>query len=136
MATEASRADGRPGPRSILVVEDEPQLLELMVRVLEREGWRVRTASGADEAAAAIAADASLAAAVVDMAIRPTGARPVLEAALQCERPPGLVLASGDLLAPDLRDLLEACRGVFLAKPFAPAAFLDAVERSIERAGA
>jgi CheY-like chemotaxis protein len=44
------------GPTTLLVVDDEPQLLRLMVRVLERGRFRVLAAENGDEAMALLVA--------------------------------------------------------------------------------
>lgn len=56
----ASRGEGVAGrERLILVVEDEPDILKLCRTILEKEGYRVRTASSGDEALGIAAEEAS-----------------------------------------------------------------------------
>ncbi len=116
----------------VLVVDDEPQLRSLMVRVLEREGCRVEALSSGDEArAVARERGGEFDVAVVDMAITPCGAGKVLDA-LQHARPDvGVVICSGDVLESELRARLEACGGVFLRKPFAAPALKRALGQCV-----
>ena len=116
----------------VLLVEDEPQHLELMKRVLVRAGYRVAEATTGDDAVASLrtpgfACDGL----VIDLAVRPSGAAPVMEAALRGGGSPGLVVASGGLPDPRLHETLSAHGGVFLAKPFRPADLLDALSRAL-----
>jgi DNA-binding response OmpR family regulator len=118
----------------VAVLEDEPQLLALMVRIFERAGWHVRSAARGDESEAFLSDHPPVPdAVVVDMAIQPHGAGPVIASVASQSEPIGLVVVSGDLLDPDLQAPLEACGGIFLHKPFAPKALLDAVESAVVR---
>jgi DNA-binding response OmpR family regulator len=45
MATDTAARPSTPGPLRILVVDDEPPLLELVAGYLAREGWEVETAA-------------------------------------------------------------------------------------------
>ena len=122
---------GEPTSRgTILVVDDEEQLLRLLGRVLERAGYRVLTASDGGEAIECFREQAeAIGLVVLDVVIPPRGAREVLPALL--ERSPGMrvILASGATLEPDLAEQLELCRGIYLRKPFVPRTFLATVEK-------
>jgi two-component system cell cycle sensor histidine kinase/response regulator CckA len=112
----------------VLLIDDEPQLLRLMGRVLERSGYEVTTAADGDAALAKLEAGLQLDVLIIDAGVSPEGARPVLsDATKRCPRV-GVVLTSGRPLDESLEQELEAVRGVFLSKAFAPAALLRAVE--------
>ena len=120
-----------PGSR-ILVADDEPQLLRLMARVLERGGYAVRTArDGAEAVRAFEELGEAVEILVLDAAIVPRGGNEVLEAALKGHDSLGIVLTSGDMPDGALRDLVLQNDGVFLRKPFPPSALLSAVEDSL-----
>ena len=117
-----------PG-RSVLVADDEPQLLRLLERVLERAGYPVVTARDAEQAIRAIGAHPrEIAVAVLDGAMPPEGAGPVLEAIARCNGRVGVILTSGEALEGSLRERLRAQRGIFLHKPFPPRELLRAVQ--------
>ena len=114
--------------RGILVVDDEPQLLRLLGRVLERSGYHVLSAKDGDEALAVFEKSSDeIDVAVLDVLIPPQGVGEILPVMLSGRAELGVVLVSGDLLDDVVREQLDACRGTFLRKPFAPGALLRAV---------
>ena len=123
-------------PQTVLVAEDESQLLRLMERVLVQAGYEVLSARDGDEALASVAAHgARIRVAVIDGAIAPRGAGEILEALKKQGRGIGVVLTSGDVLERDLHRLMLDCDGFFLHKPFAPRALLRALEDSLVKGG-
>ena len=119
-----------PGPL-VLIADDEPQLLRLMERVLQRADYQVLTARDGDEALRASAERRQeIGTVVLDAAIVPNGAREVLEEVCRENNPVAVVLTSGDSLAEPLRELLREHDGVLLRKPFPPGALLRAVADS------
>lgn len=114
-------------PQHVLVADDEPSLLRLLTRVLERTGRTVHSVLTGDEAVARLSdPDARVDLLLVDAGIRPDGLIPVLEAAT----PSGarVIVISGKGLEPKEQALLDACGGGFLAKPFSPAGLLAAID--------
>ena len=115
----------------VLVAEDEPQLLRLVERLLLRAGYAVVSASDGDAAQQICAERGSeIRVAVLDAAIVPRGAGEIARAVAALQREVGLVLTSGEALDDPLRELLKSHDGVFLRKPFPPAALLRAVGES------
>jgi len=115
--------------RSVLVVDDDEQLLRLMVRLLEGAGHRVHTASDLPGALAQSEASAiDLALLDVNLAPHSGGAAELLPL-LQARRP-GLevVLMSGDALPDSLERALSTGGGRFLRKPFAPKTLLRVID--------
>ena len=120
-----------PAP-TLLVVDDEPQLLRLLVRVFEKHGSRVLPAESVPEADRVLAAHADeIDALVLDVIVPPAGVDPLLSRMESLRDDVGVVLTSGDELRPVLKRRLEALGGVFLRKPFSPAALLTAVRTAI-----
>jgi len=108
-------------PQTILIVDDEPQILRLLVRVFEREGFRVLSAADGAEAVALFEAHADeIDLMVLDVIIPPGGAGEVLDAVLPRRPDLQLVLVSGDQLAPELRERIAERDAVFVRKPFVP----------------
>ena len=116
----------------ILIAEDESQLLRVLVRVLEKQGYTViSTLDGTAAVEALREAPEAIDAIVIDAAIGPEGAGPVLEV-LAAEQPQiGVIVTSGDQLSGSLRFQLLASNGIFLLKPFLPNALVEAVEDSL-----
>jgi DNA-binding NtrC family response regulator len=121
-----------PRSHAVLLADDEPPLVRLMKRVLERAGYEVRVASDGVLALEAFEKDGDrIDVAVLDAAIVPRGCDEILDR-IAAEHPAvGIVIASGDALETATRERMIACDGVFLRKPFAPEALLSAVEDSL-----
>jgi DNA-binding NtrC family response regulator len=113
---------------TILIVDDEPHLLRLLVRIFEREGYRVLSTDAGDAALETFAAhEAEIDALVLDVIIPPRGGGEVLDAVLARRPGIGVVLASGDQLPEDMARTLAGTRGRFLRKPFLPSDLVESV---------
>ncbi len=120
-------------PRSLLVVDDEAQLLRLLERVFRRSGFRVLSAGTAAEAERLFGLHRDeIAAVVLDVVLPPEGVEPLLSRLLRMREDLRVVLTSGDELPPALRRRLEALGGVFLRKPFSPREAHRAVRQLID----
>ena len=128
-----SRPSSAEAPAPVfLVVDDEPTLLELMSRVLQRAGYPVLAVGDGDAALEAFGAQPQgVAGVVMDLRVRPRGGVAILEALL--ERSPGLavVITSGSAPDAETRERLRAQGGRFGRKPFAPEQLLDAVRGAL-----
>jgi DNA-binding NtrC family response regulator len=122
------------GPPRVLIADDEPQLLRVLVLALEKSGYSVVTANDGVEAISVFReAPNEIAAVVVDAAISPHGAANVL-ATIAKEHPRlGVVITSGDELSDSLRSALLAHHGIFLRKPFPPSTLLCALKDSLSQ---
>ena len=120
----------------ILIADDESQLLRVLVCVLEKQGYGVISVLDGKAALEALReTPGAIDAIVVDAAIDPEGAGPVLEV-LAAEQPQvGVIVTSGDQLQASLRSRLRASDGIFLLKPFLPSALVEAVEDSVGKGG-
>jgi len=107
----------------VLVVEDEPAVRELAVRVLERAGYEVHAEGTATAALAWAAGESALDAAVVDVSLPELDGRTLADR-LRARFPAArLVLISGS------GEIEEPPEGIgWLAKPFATQALLAALE--------
>lgn len=124
------------GPPRVLIADDEPQLLRVLIRVLERQGYTVISAPDGKVALEALRETSeAIDAIVIDAAIGPKGAGAVLEV-LAAEQPQiGVIVTSGDQLPDSLRSRLLASNGIFLLKPFPSSALVEAVEDSLVKEG-
>ena len=112
----------------VLVVDDEPIVLQLVTRILERQGHRVDPAGDGAEALACLRGLREPPQAVVlDLSLRPAGARATTEALRDAGASCGWVWIGGEAPTPEDQTYLEALGGRFVAKPFAPRALLEAV---------
>jgi DNA-binding NtrC family response regulator len=120
-------------PATILVVDDEPSLLRLLTRVLERRGYTVLTASDGDRAIDVFDKHLeSIDGAILDVVIPPNGIGEVLQHMVSARSDLVVILSSGDAPDPSVRDQLETHGGTFLRKPFLPKALLQLVESELQ----
>jgi two-component system cell cycle sensor histidine kinase/response regulator CckA len=121
------------GPRSILVAEDEPAVLNLIERVLSSAGYTVLSASTGAEALAIVGAYASDIDLLVSDAVMPGMAGRELARQLRVERP-GLpiLFVSGWAGEAFERDWAGEPAVDLLLKPFEVAELLERVGRLLE----
>ena len=113
---------------AILVIDDEPTIRKSVGRLLERAGYRVRTAGTGDEAMALVRSE-HFDAAICDLHI------PGVSAVRLCEQiwlaapdlAGRLIVASGDLTGDGVDELVERTRVPPVSKPFTAADLLRAV---------
>lgn len=112
----------------ILVIDDEPTIRKSVGRVLERAGYRVRTAGTGDEAMALVRSE-HFDAAICDLRL------PGVSGVKLCEQiwhaAPALagrlIVASGDLSGDGLHELAQRAHVPMVAKPFTAADLLRAL---------
>lgn len=118
-----------PPPRAtVLVGDDEPLLRKLTARILAPQGFEVLTAADGDEAVRAVDERPDVDVVLLDANMPPAGAGEALRAIRRRRPGVGVVLTSGTSLAPELERELAEGDGIFLRKPFAPAALVRALE--------
>jgi signal transduction histidine kinase/ActR/RegA family two-component response regulator len=126
------------GGRTVLLVEDEPDVRAYAGRVLSSAGYEVVAAAGGAEALATVADMAAAPALLVTDVLMPGMEGPELAASL-AELQPGVpvLFVSGYIEDVRREQLLRGTpSSAFLAKPFTPAALLDAVDRARNAAAA
>lgn len=126
MASEPEQAvSGQP---LLLLVEDEPALRTLLVRFLERAGYRLEAAGTAAEALAAyLESPHRFAAAVLDLTLPDMPGLALLDALRGVHPTLPIVLTSG--AAPPVRSVaLPGPEALFLQKPFLPARLVEALD--------
>lgn len=121
------------GSGTILIVDDEPVILQLVARILGRAGYRVLEARDADEATKQSGIpDLQVDAVVLDLSVFQEGLPAALERLHAAFGPVGMVVVSGAPLAAGERVLLERRHHRYLSKPFAPGEIVEAVQAVIE----
>ena len=124
--------DMRAPRGSVLVVDDDPKFVRIIVRSLERAGYECRTASQGDEAIAS-ASERATDAIVLDVMM------PGLSGFEVCQRlrtegsTAGIVIVSARTSSDDRAAATRAGADAFLAKPFDPVALPDRVEEILIR---
>jgi two-component system, cell cycle sensor histidine kinase and response regulator CckA len=132
-ATEHFRAVG--GSETILVVEDEPALRELVAQILTEYGYRVLVAASGWEALSLWETESSRVSLLLTDVVMPQGlSGPDLADRLRCERPDlKVVYTSG--YSPEVagRDATLFEGPDFLAKPYRPARLAAVVRECLDR---
>ena len=108
---------------TILVVDDEPSIRQLVTRVLERNGHRVIACQGAAEALTVTEPFDLL---LVDLVLPEVDGRELTERIRERQPELPVVLMSGYL---SQREMMPGPPSAFLQKPMMPSAVVDAVER-------
>jgi DNA-binding response OmpR family regulator len=116
--------------RPILVVDDDPKIVHLVQAYLEREGYRVTTATDGRAALAAMALDPP-ALVVLDLMLPEVDGMSVLRAIRRRDRTPVLVLSARGT-ARDRVEGLEEGADDYVTKPFSPAELVLRVRRLLQ----
>jgi two-component system, cell cycle sensor histidine kinase and response regulator CckA len=116
-----------PSPMGhVLLVDDQPDILEVVATMLECSGFHVATAASADEAQAAFADEQAVFELLISDVVMPGRSGVALAHALTQEKSTlQVLLISGDLQNQSI-DSMKSDWG-FLQKPFSHAALLDSV---------
>jgi len=114
---------------TILIVDDDPQVQRVMVRVLQRAKYQVLPTAGADEALALLAERAKISLLIVDAGLDGDGARRSIDA-YRSRQPDGPVMICTGHAASELaeRGLLVPA-SEYVGKPFTGPHLLAAVSR-------
>jgi two-component system NtrC family sensor kinase len=128
LASERARALGRG--RRVLVVDDEPAIVELVTTVLDDQGWSVDVASGG-RAALERLQQTHYDLVLSDVRMPEGDGADFYRAAVaqQKELAKRFLFMTGDTANEDAWRVLQATRAPVLSKPFTPQALLHAVER-------
>jgi CheY-like chemotaxis protein len=121
---EVAAARGESGPPAVLVVDDNPDVLSLLRRLLAGEGWRLLVAASAGEARK-LAAGERPDVALLDYVL-PDGNGVDLGVEIARVAPGTCVLLmTGTLLEPEEEDLCEELDFSILRKPFLAVELMD-----------
>lgn len=121
----------------ILVVEDEPGLLRVLVRYLARLGYEAVAAARASEALESYRADpTSFAAVLTDLSLPDMRGEDLVVRLRELNPALAVLVASGSPSALARNAAREADRTVSLEKPFTPRMLADALEELLGASGA
>ena len=121
-------------PTQVLILDDEPALVGLMKTFLERQQYRVETATSVESGLAIYNRDPSrYAVLIADLSLFGNDAVKTFVAILEADANSRILICSGypfatAALAPEMR-----VRCGFLQKPFLPAMLVQAVEELLKR---
>ena len=137
LARPATREPGRLGTETVLVVEDEPAVRDLAVKVLDQQGYRVLSAASAVEALALWPKHAANVALLITDLLLPEGIGGAeLAARLTSERPDLKVIFTSGYHTDRSSDGAHPQDAQFLRKPFSCGELLGTVRSSLERSEA
>jgi len=134
-AAAAAGPDAAPGKPAVLIVEDDPAVLEVAVEMLAQSGYKIYTAEDGAHAMELLRTDIPIDVLFTDI-VMPQGVNGVqLAKRVQTLRPDIRVLLTSGYP----RDALEHQQGLgqdqeFLSKPYRAAALIDAINRTMKRA--
>ncbi len=104
---------------TILVVDDEKDVSDIVREMLSREGYRVRTAASGEEALEACGrGDRGIDLILMDLGMPGMGGRKALEEILRRDPSARVIIASGYTADQEVRDCLEAGAAAFVSKPY------------------
>jgi DNA-binding response OmpR family regulator len=124
-------ADGDRNKRSVLIVDDEPKTAEIVARITEQAGFRVRCTTSPDDALR-IANDEHPDLIISDVQMPrlrgPALLRELKERGVICP----VLFISGELTPENLDDSLNIAKAMFLPKPFTPRELTAAIWEAIQ----
>jgi two-component system, cell cycle sensor histidine kinase and response regulator CckA len=129
---ESTRPVGRTGPATILVVDDEPQIRDVICTMLGDRGFGVRSADGAKTALAILKEEA------VDLVctdlVMPdmSGARLIEEIGRIRPKTP-IIVCSAYGIDEEVGQQVQKGLALFLAKPFSGSALIGLVNKALSR---
>lgn len=113
---------------TILVVDDEPHVLDVLRKILERQGYRVLSASDGTEAVTLYARHGTnIKAVITDMLMPFMDGAATIRALLKMNPAVKIIAASGMVPQPGLGDVLTLGVKTFLRKPFTNETLLQVV---------
>jgi DNA-binding response OmpR family regulator len=122
------RQIGAPATRQVLVIDDDPEVRELVARTIARAGFRADTANDGEKGWEALR-NAAYDLVITDNEMpRLTGLK-LIERIRSVSIEPPCILISGNPSGVDSILMQRVGPCVFLAKPFSPAALIEKVYR-------
>ena len=118
-------------PERVLVVEDDPELLEACAEVLRRAGYEVRQAESGEAAEAVLRASA-IDVVLVDLKLPTMGGLEVLRVAKEADPETIVILITGFPTVESAVEAMKSSASDYLIKPFSMEQLLAVVEASLE----
>jgi len=129
---EASAEQEMRGSETILLVDDEPSILDVGAQLLELLGYRVFTASSGGEAVGVFRKNGSeIDLVILDMIMPHMGGGETFDTLKAIDPGVAVILSSGYSMTGEASDIVEkGCRG-FIQKPFTPVELSRIIRRAL-----
>lgn len=121
------------GDETVLLVDDEPAILELAGRILTKAGYRVLTASTGEEALELYNPDL-VDLVILDLSMPGMGGHQCLDRLLTGDPEARIIISTGYSLHGEPDETLQSGASGVIMKPYSRAEFLEAVRRALDRA--
>lgn len=116
--TSANLADGSDAAKVILVVDDEPMVLRVCRRILDHDGYEVRTTENPQEALELLSDDHRIDLLICDVTMPEMTGGELVERAREARPGLGFLIISGHSDNERVRALVDDGHARFLDKPF------------------
>jgi DNA-binding NtrC family response regulator len=124
-------ADAEPKKRTVLIVDDEPNTAEIVSRITQQAGFRVKATTSPDDALE-IAGSEHFDLIISDIEMPrlrgPALLRELKQRGVKCP----VLFISGELTPENLDDSLNVARAMFLPKPFTAKELTDAIWEAVK----
>jgi diguanylate cyclase (GGDEF)-like protein/PAS domain S-box-containing protein len=126
------KTEGKRGRRSVLIVDDDPDILAVLTTLLETEGYRVLRSRSSEEFFSLLARE-SPDVALVDYMLPGMNGLEIIKLARRIDRGVPLVAITGQGSEKLAAEIMRAGASDYISKPFGNSEVLDAVGRALER---
>ncbi len=126
---KSSLAPEKAAGRSVLVVEDEPAVRRVLVRMLKQHGFQVTAAENGDAALSAVKAGMKLDLLLTDVVMPGSSGVELVERVLVVHPELAVIYMSGYANHHLADEHLQRSRSAFLQKPFSAKSLLEAIDR-------
>ncbi|GAB4247636.1 sigma-54-dependent transcriptional regulator [Deferrisoma sp.] len=128
------KAEQAVRPARLLVVDDEPGMVDLLRRVLEREGYAVETAGSAEEAAGLLAGN-SFDLVITDLVLGGRGGEHVVREVKATNPDTEVLVITAHASVDSAVEVMKEGAFDYLRKPLLPEEILHVVRRALEMKG-
>ena len=125
------------GGETILLIDDEEPIRELVQEMLYRQGYQVLTAANGEEGVELFARNKEeIALVVLDLLMPGMGGQKTMEKLLELDPEVRVIIASGYSTPQEIRKVMSAGAAGFVAKPYRLGKLLKAVRETLDGTGA
>jgi DNA-binding NtrC family response regulator len=124
----------RPEPATVLVVDDEPQIREVICAMLSDRGYLVKSADGA-KAALALLKSEPIDLICTDLVMPDMSGSKLIEEIKRTRPSTPIIVCSAYGIDEEVSEKVAQGQALFLAKPFPSSALLDLVHKALSRRG-